>query len=161
MTAAPRVIDWLSDQTLVDLLKRPEHSRDLFGHGQLLKTLIEQLAPATDTVQWYRPAGVWLDNRWVATGGFKGSPQRGCVEIGYRVHPTYRRRGLATALIEWLCQQAAAAQVRLILAVTEPDNDASQAVLRQAGFVHNGDFLSDQRQPLQRWQRPLLSPSRD
>jgi len=155
MTQVPQAIDWLSDATLAELLARPERCRELFDTPALLANLINKLAPATREAQWYRPAGIWLDHRWVAAGGFKGLPRQGCVEIGYRVHPDFRRRGLASALVDWLCQRAASAKLYQVLAVTQPDNLASQAVLTQQGFKQRGDFLDDQGERLQRWQRSL------
>ncbi|PTY39047.1 hypothetical protein BGP77_09875 [Saccharospirillum sp. MSK14-1] len=155
MTQAPLVIDWLSDATLKELLARPDRCRELFDSTALVASLIDQLAPATRDTQWYRPAGIWMDYRWVAAGGFKGQPRQGCVEIGYRVHPHYRRRGLATALVSWLCQRAASAGLSHVLAVTQPDNQPSQAVLTQQGFEYRGDFLADQGETLQRWQCAL------
>ncbi|MFG1498520.1 GNAT family N-acetyltransferase [Saccharospirillum sp. HFRX-1] len=160
MTPVPPVIDWLSDATLKELLARPDQCRELFGTAALVEKLIDKLAPASREAQWYRPAGIWMDYRWVAAGGFKGVPQQGCVEIGYRVHAHYRRRGLASALVHWLCQRAASADLSQVLAVTQPDNLPSQAVLSQQGFEQRGDFLDDQGERLQRWQRSLDNLSR-
>lgn len=155
MPQDPLVINWLCDSSLNELLARPDRCRELFDTPALVAGLIDKLTAATSTAQWYRPAGIWMDDRWVAAGGFKGPPQQGCVEIGYRVHPNYRRRGLASALIHWLCIRAASANLTQLLAVTEATNLPSQAVLTQAGFVSSGHFLSDQGQSLQRWQRRL------
>ncbi|WP_108126085.1 GNAT family N-acetyltransferase [Saccharospirillum mangrovi] len=155
MTQPPLVIDWLSDTTLKDLLARPDLCQELFGRTALLETLIDKLAATPREAQWYRPAGIWMDYRWVATGGFKGPPQQGRVEIGYRVLPAYRRRGLATALIHWLCQRAASADLTAVLAVTAADNQPSQAVLNRLGFTQHGQFLNDQNEPLLRWQLKL------
>lgn len=155
MTQVPLVIDWLSDNTLKELLARPDQCRELFGTAALVEQLIAQLAPASRDAQWYRPAGIWMDYRWVAAGGFKGVPRQACVEIGYRVHPHYRRRGLASALVHWLCRRAASADLSQVLAVTQPDNLSSQAVLSQQGFEQRGTFLDDQGETLQRWQRSL------
>ena len=155
MTQVPLVIDWLSDATLKELLARPERCQELFDTPALVANLIDRLAPATREAQWYRPAGIWMDYRWVAAGGFKGPPQQGRVEIGYRVHPDYRRRSLASSLVRWLCLRAANADLTQILAVTQPGNLPSQAVLTQQGFEQRGDFLDDQGETLQRWQRLL------
>lgn len=153
MTQVPPVIDWLSDATLKELLARPDQCRELFGTAALVEKLIDKLAPASREAQWYRPAGIWMDYRWVAAGGFKGPPQQDWVEIGYRVHPAYRQRGLANELVGWLCQRASAvADIKRVLAVVEDDNLASQAVLNGYGFIYKGDFLGDSQQRLQRWQ---------
>lgn len=159
MTQVPLVIDWLSDASLKEMLMRPEQCRELFGTPALVENLIEKLAPATGEAQWYRPAGIWMDYRWVAAGGFKGPPGQGWVEIGYRVHPAYRQRGLASAIVAWLCQRASAVTgIKGVLAVVEDSNLGSQAVLTKQRFVYQGEFLGDRQQRLQRWQyRPTDS----
>ncbi len=85
--------------------------------------------------------GVWViietdANAVVGDIGFFRAPdEAGEVEIGYSVIPSRRRRGYATeavaALVRWAFDQKG---VTAILAGTEPDNEASQRVLRQAGF---------------------------
>ncbi len=67
--------------------------------------------------------------------GFHGGPdERGRVEIGYAVVPSYEGRGLATQALAMLVARARELQVRVIVAEAETSNAASQAVLRSGGF---------------------------
>ncbi len=73
--------------------------------------------------------------------GFKGAPDaEGTVEIGYGIDEEYRRNGYGTeavnGLVKWAFEQKG---VHCITAQTEPDNDISQKVLINNGFVRDGD----------------------
>ncbi|GGX42034.1 GNAT family N-acetyltransferase [Saccharospirillum salsuginis] len=144
-------IRWSRPAELRRLLQDPETCRQLFGQTELLRDLLDHMRRQPRDRIWYQPAHLSIDGHWVAAGGFKGPPQKGTVEIGYRVHPDYRRRGYASALTRWLCQAALEHQLDYVVAVTATTNLASQGVLAHNGFVHTGDLLSDSQQWLQRW----------
>jgi len=150
-------IRWSKPAELRQLLQRPDDCRQLFGQTDLLRDLLEHMRRPDERI-WYQPAHLSVGGRWVATGGFKGRPQKGAVEIGYRVHPEFRRRGYASALTRWLCQVAADQQLDYVVAVTASANLASQGVLSHNGFVHTGDLLSDSQKWLQRWQYTVPKP---
>lgn len=151
----PARIDWLCDTDIVELLARAGQCRSLFGHPALLLELQSLMQANPAQAHWYRPACVYTSGIAVAAGGFKGPPISGTVELGYRTHPDYRRRGYATELVRWLCTIARQQGLTRVVAVTATGNLASQAVLAQTGFVHTGDLLSDSQQWLQRWQHTL------
>lgn len=72
--------------------------------------------------------------------GFKGAPDgEGIVEIGYGIDEAYRRKGCASeavkGMVKWALEQKG---VRCITAQTEIDNDISQKVLLNNGFVRDG-----------------------
>ena len=73
----------------------------------------------------------------MASGGFKGPPQDGTVEIGYSVLPQFQGRGYATemvrALIDWAFAQPG---VLRIVAETTENNVASMRLLHRLGFAH-------------------------
>ena len=72
--------------------------------------------------------------------GFHGPPQAGSVEIGYDLAESARGQGFATEAVGLLTAHAfAVPEVAVILAHTDPDNTASQAVLLRSGFVRDGD----------------------
>jgi RimJ/RimL family protein N-acetyltransferase len=75
--------------------------------------------------------------------GFHDRPDaRGMVEIGYRVLPAYRRRGLAREMAMTMWSYAASRpDVRVLRATVAPDNAASRAVIEAAGLVHVGEQL--------------------
>jgi RimJ/RimL family protein N-acetyltransferase len=60
------------------------------------------------------------------------------VEIGWHLHPAYHRQGLATEAAGALLDAAAAAGISTVLALTDPDNTASQAVARRLGMTDQG-----------------------
>jgi len=72
----------------------------------------------------------------IGAGGYFGPPDSaGAVEIGLSVLPAFRRQGLGTAIVRLLLRRAwEFPRVRLVQARTNPDNTASQALLRKAGL---------------------------
>jgi [ribosomal protein S5]-alanine N-acetyltransferase len=76
----------------------------------------------------------------VGWGGFKGPPDAdGVVELGYALAPAFRGRGLATAAVEAMLDEAfAAPDVRAVIAHTLAERNASGRVLEKAGFTRDG-----------------------
>ena len=70
---------------------------------------------------------------------FKGLNVNGSVEIGYGIKSKYEGKGFATeavtAMAKWASTQP---HVLCVEAETEPNNIASQRVLKKSGFVPNG-----------------------
>jgi RimJ/RimL family protein N-acetyltransferase len=88
------------------------------------------------------PATPWwtyqlvVDGQVVGDIGFHGPPDdKGQLTIGYQVVPGVRGRGIATAACSELVALAWSAGAGRLLATTDPDNRASQQVLRHNGFV--------------------------
>jgi [ribosomal protein S5]-alanine N-acetyltransferase len=66
--------------------------------------------------------------------------EHGMVEIGYRVHPLFRRQGFAHEMATTMWRFVAALPtVRLLRATVGPDNTASIAIIEKAGFTHVGE----------------------
>jgi ribosomal-protein-alanine N-acetyltransferase len=75
----------------------------------------------------------------VGWGGFKGAPRTGVVELGYEIAESRRGRGLATAATLAMISEAFAdARVRVVIAHTLPEPNASNRVLEKAGFSFDG-----------------------
>jgi ribosomal-protein-alanine N-acetyltransferase len=71
----------------------------------------------------------------VGWGGFKGPPRDGVVELGYEIAESRRGRGLATAAVRAMVDEALAdGGVRGVVAHTLPERNASNRVLEKAGF---------------------------
>lgn len=83
------------------------------------------------------------DGRAIGGAGFKGRPERGCVEIGYGLVPSARGHGYAAEAVRALSGIAAAHGVTTLRADTTLDNIASQRTLVHAGFdlVRSDDQL--------------------
>jgi [ribosomal protein S5]-alanine N-acetyltransferase len=80
-----------------------------------------------------------ISPRAVGSGGFKGAPSNGRVEIGYGVAGECRGRGIATEAIARLARVAfRQPDVVEVFAETAMDNGPSQRVVQKAGFRHTG-----------------------
>jgi RimJ/RimL family protein N-acetyltransferase len=72
--------------------------------------------------------------------GFHGPPgPEKAVEIGYSVVPAWRGRGVASRACEVILQQAWQDGAEIVIAETDHDNVASQAVLLGNGFRRRPD----------------------
>ncbi len=104
--------------------------------------------------QWMMVAG----GEVVGLCGFKAPPSTaGEVEVGYGVAASRRRRGHATAAIAAVVAAARRdSAVRAIVALTAPDNFASQRVLERNGFACEGTVIDPSDGALVlRWRRVL------
>jgi RimJ/RimL family protein N-acetyltransferase len=76
--------------------------------------------------------------------GFHARPDdHGMVEIGYRVDPPFRRRGLATEMATALMAWGATHGATHCLASVRPDNAASLRTIAKLGFVKVGEQMDD------------------
>ena len=94
----------------------------------------------SDRWEWY---AIWIierkDGENVGDLCFKGLNDDGWVEIGYGIYNEYQGNGYATEavdkMVSWALSQP---DVRRVEAETEPDNKASQRVLKKCGFLPTG-----------------------
>lgn len=92
------------------------------------------------------------DDVVVGSGGFKGPPAEGAVEIGYGVAPSARRRGYATQAARLLVRQAFETPgVHCVYAETAVDNLPSRRVVEKAGFAHIGQRDTPDDGLVDRW----------
>ena len=76
----------------------------------------------------------------VGTGGYKGPPVDGTVEVGYAVVESCQRRGIATeATRGWIDRAFADPRVDRVIGETMPDRPASIRVLEKLGFTASSD----------------------
>ena len=90
---------------------------------------------------WYTAWGMYRSDSGDFIGDFcfKGLPENGRPEIGYGILEQYWNQGYTTEAVRAACRWALAQPgVTAVEAETAPDNAASQAVLRKAGFVPTG-----------------------
>ena len=81
-----------------------------------------------------------VDGVVVGDIGFHGPPGREkAVEIGYSVVPAWRSRGVASWACSLILQQAWQHGAEIVVAETDHDNVASQAVLLANGFRRRSD----------------------
>jgi RimJ/RimL family protein N-acetyltransferase len=80
----------------------------------------------------------------VGHAGFHGPPDpRGMVEVGYRITPEHRRRGLAHAALGELLAYARAHGATIARASISPDNAASLALAGSYGFTQIGEQVDE------------------
>jgi RimJ/RimL family protein N-acetyltransferase len=79
---------------------------------------------------------------FVGTGGFKGPPADGIVEIAYAVETGQQGKGYATEIAAALTRYAFSfAEVKRVRAHTLPEGGASKRVLAKCGFQYVGDVV--------------------
>lgn len=80
----------------------------------------------------------------IGTIGFHSPPdETGRVEIGYRVEPGYRRRGIATECVRAILAWAETQGVHRFRASVAPGNVASLAIIRSFGFIQTGSQMDE------------------
>lgn len=75
----------------------------------------------------------------VGFGGFKGEPRDGTAEIGYAIAPAAQGKGFASAAVAEMTAKARDAGVKVVVAHTLPEENASVSVLRRSEFEHVGE----------------------
>ena len=103
---------------------------------------------------WCAPFHIVRTQDWTIAGncGFKGPPDRGEVEIGYSMAPTFQNKGMATAAVRALLEIAFADKtVTQVLATINPVNAASNRVVNKLGFERGDTFADADGEELVRW----------
>lgn len=99
-------------------------------------------------------------NQVVGTGGFKGSPVDGRVEIGYGVAAELRGRGVVTAAVRALLPVAFSEPgVVDVYAETATDNVSSHRVVEKVGFRHLGRRATEADGIVDQWLRSKQRPA--
>ncbi len=100
------------------------------------------------TIEFYKKIGFtspWIgyfakeNNILVGSGGFKGAPVNGTVEIAYGTFENWRRKGIGTQICRELVDAALLANPMVrITARTLPENNFSSRILQKNGFAFIG-----------------------
>ena len=118
---------------------------------------LEMIENATEPTAWIHGFAVYHHetNERVGSGGFKGPPEDGCVEIAYGIDEPHRGRGYATTVATALTKYAFGQSSGLlkVIAHTLPEENASTKVLTKAGFMKVGEVVDPDDGPVWRWQR--------
>lgn len=107
-------------------------------HAELLDDVVRQTRTLYGAIGYQPP---WIGylaldgNRLVGTCAFKAPPREGQVEIAYFTFPGNEGKGYATAMARELMKTAAGVHPRVaVIAHTQPEENASTAILRKIGF---------------------------
>lgn len=134
----------------------------LRGHEGLVQLRAAQIAADPEQEPWLlRMMVLRAEGRGRAVGyvTFHGAPDdRGRVEVGYRVEAQHRGRGYATEAVAAMGDWAARHGARLLRASISPDNAASIALVRRAGFEVVGEQVDDVDRPEIIWERRAMPP---
>ena len=111
--------------------------------------------------------GLWIlrnppDQDFIGRGGLQALELDGevCVEVSYALLPTYWGLGLATALAQFSVETARQLlNIDSLVALTLPDNLASQRVAEKAGFVYEREVVHADL-PHSLFRLPLVKPDR-
>ena len=123
---------------------------------EILSQTIELLARDPRPDPWGSYV-VELGGAPVGVAAFKSAPSAsGEVEIAYMTFPAYEGRGHATAIIALLVEGAVAAGARPV-ALTLPEENASNKALRRNGFVYAGEVVDPEDGLVWRWERPAAA----
>jgi RimJ/RimL family protein N-acetyltransferase len=127
------------------------------GDEAAARDIIVQTLDFLTRVPRPEPWGSYLatsDDVPVAIGAFKAAPDdTGIVEIAYMTFPKYEGRGHASATIASLYRLACAAEARVIVAHTLPEENASNRALRRNGFAFAGETIDPEDGLVWRWER--------
>ena len=139
---------------LFDLYRRPEVQRYIGRVPRVMADrseavqLIERVRAPLDgpNGRWLivgpdagEPAGVLLLNSLPASTSDASRPPSGETEIGWHLHPRAWGRGIATEAARRVLRHAFDGGLDRVLAVTHPDNAASQAVALRIGMRDEGE----------------------
>ncbi|PFG16881.1 RimJ/RimL family protein N-acetyltransferase [Propionicimonas paludicola] len=141
---------WQPDEAaaVLDLYSRWEVMRYLGAHPQVLAGLDQAEAKIAGWLAYPGPLhGVWairLDGRPIGTALLKLLPHSGSgepsehTEVGWHLHPDFWGHGYATEAADRLLTHAWSHGLSRVLAVTYPQNQASQAVCLRLGMTPLG-----------------------
>jgi RimJ/RimL family protein N-acetyltransferase len=84
----------------------------------------------------YAPWGIFLEDRLIGHGGLNHVPEFDATEVLWALHPDAWGKGYATEVARAaLAYGFDTLGFELIFAITLPDNDASQAVMKRLGLT--------------------------
>jgi ribosomal-protein-alanine N-acetyltransferase len=127
--------------------------------AELSADWLERLRTSTSPDPWIH--GFRLVHREsdavVGTCGFKAPPAADrVVEIAYGVAPEYQGKGYATEAAQALTAYAfASGRVRVVLAHTRPEPNASTRVLTKCGFTRIGEVIDSEDGLVWRWEKDI------
>jgi RimJ/RimL family protein N-acetyltransferase len=90
----------------------------------------------------YAPWGLFRDGQLIGHGGLNFVPEFGETEVLWALHPDAWGHGYATEMARVaLTYGFEVLGLKLIFAMTKPDNHPSQAVMKRLGLVHRRDVV--------------------
>ena len=117
-------------------------------------TLAVLAEPGSDSQWWMYFFIDQASGQLIGSGGYKGAPVDGRVEIGYEIAPEFRGRGLATQAAGLLVEKAfASGLAEVVQAQTLPEHNPSTAILQRLGFTRISDGFEADAEQTWVWER--------
>ena len=114
------------------------------------------------TIEFYKKVGFqvpWIgyyariDGQLVGSGGFKGKPVNGRVEIAYGTFPQFRQKRIGTEICKKLVQLSLKTDPSIrICARTFAQENYSSKILRNNGFKLRGTVIDDEDGEVWEWE---------
>lgn len=120
----------------------------------IVLTLASEALKRGESPQWRAPRLFLLGDSLIAIGSaaFMSEPVKRRVEIGYGVALAYTGRGLATAGVRLMVEEALSQpDIDQVYAETAVDNTASRRVVQKVGFIHIGQRESEHDGLVDQW----------
>jgi RimJ/RimL family protein N-acetyltransferase len=90
----------------------------------------------------HAPWGVFREGRLIGHGGLNFVPEFDATEVLWALHPGAWGQGFATEMAEAALDYGFCTLcLKMIFAITKPDNKASQAVMRRLGLTYRKDVV--------------------
>lgn len=83
---------------------------------------------------------MWIEQQPIATAALRSLGDDTCEAKRLYVHPNYRRRGIATALLNRLVKEARGCGYRTLYGDTLPTMRSALNIYREMGFVEVGPY---------------------
>ena len=118
-----------------------------------LQYVLDKLVVNPDEDLWWTYFPVYKkENKLIGSGGYKGKPEDGAVEIGYEIAPAYRNKGLATEMVKGLIENAFKNKnVTTVFAHTLGHETPSTKVLTKCGFEKVEDLNDTDNGLIWKW----------
>jgi RimJ/RimL family protein N-acetyltransferase len=90
----------------------------------------------------YAPWGLFREGRLIGHGGLHFVPEFDATEVLWALHPDAWGQGYATEMAEAALDYGfGTLRLKMIFAITKPDNKASQAVMRRLGLTYRKNVV--------------------
>ena len=140
----------------VDAMRDMLASLDEEMRAQMSSEWLDMVSNAKEPLAWIHGFAAYdrhTGNR-VGSGGFKGPPVGGEVEIAYTTDEPFRGQGVATTVAEALTRYAFGQcdEVEKVIAHTLPERNASTCVLTKCGYSNVGEVVHPDDGQVWRWE---------
>lgn len=146
-------VSLMGDEALGEFLSVEIDSEWTAFGREALQYVLEKLEADSNQQSWWTYLPILKsDNKIIGSGGYKGPPAEGLVEIGYEIAPSFRKQGYATEMAQKLVQHAFSfSNIEIVQAHTLGKPNASTQILNKLGFKKTNTFFEESDEPIWQW----------